>query len=92
MPELTTEAGQEKARRSIEVQLARWQAEDFVMPGWQLGVNDDDGSLVAMFQLCHEGMPEVMTQDEFAMFQHGWDARRAAVLKRTPRPETIRHP
>lgn len=82
----------EAGRVAIEQRLIQLQAEDYVMPGWQTAWNELDQCVMVMFQPCHEGMPEAMTDSEFRMWVRGWDARRAAVMARRPRPEQVKRP
>lgn len=96
MSTLSTEQGRhgytgegEEGRRNIELRLTQLQQEDYVMPGWQTAWSDIDNCVMIMFQPVHQGMPEAMTEFEFRMWLRGWDARRAAVMARRPRQETV---
>lgn len=82
----------EQGRRDIELKLTELQGEDYVMPGWQTAWSDVDRCVMVMFQLCHQGMPEAMTEFEFRAWERGWEARRAGVMARKPRPERVRRP
>jgi hypothetical protein len=81
----------EVERGEIEARLSRLQQDDYVMPGWQTVWSEADQCVMVTFQPCHQGMPEAMAAHEFRLWLRGWDARRAAVMARRPRTETIRH-
>lgn len=82
----------EEKRRIIELRLTQLQGEDYIMPGWQTVWDDLDQCVMVMFQPCHQGMPEALTEFEFRMWVRGWDARKAAVMARKPRREQVHHP
>ncbi|MFF9265796.1 hypothetical protein [Streptomyces longwoodensis] len=79
-------------RVDIEKRLTVLQRDDYVMPGWQTAWDDQRRCTMVLFQLCHQGMPEALTADEFRLWFSGWEARRAAVMARRPRPERVPRP
>jgi hypothetical protein len=83
------QANGEAARKELELRLTQLQQEDYVMPGWQTAFDDAAKRVMVLFQPCHVGMPEALTEAEFRMWLRGWDARRAAVMARRPRPERV---
>lgn len=82
----------EEGRNQIEARLTQLQQEDYVMPGWQLSWSEIDQCVMVLFQLCHLGMPEAMTEFEFRVWLRGWEQRQVAVIARRPRAEQVRTP
>lgn len=77
------------ARAAIEARLAQLEQDDYVMPGWKTEWSELDGAVLVLFQLVHRSKREAMTEEQFRLWIDGWSARRAAVMARRPRRETI---
>lgn len=76
--------------QEIRTRLQEWQAQDYVMPGWQIVWDAERVCLVARFHMIHHPLPYALGEKEFEMYALGFADRRAAVMARRPRKETVK--